>query len=58
MLQIILQQPATATFLVTKVYRFFVNEVPNVHHVEPLAVAFRKSDCDIANLMQRVLSAE
>ena len=58
MLQIILQQPATATFLVTKVYRFFVNEVPNVRHIESLAVAFRKSGYDITDLMERVLSAE
>ena len=57
-LRIILQQPATATFLVTKVYRFFVNEVPNVRHIESLAVAFRKSDYGIANLMERVFSAE
>ena len=28
-LKIILEQPAAATFLVTKIYRFFVNDVPN-----------------------------
>ena len=57
-LRIILEQPAAATFLVTKVYRFFVNEVPNPAHIEPLAVAFRRSGYDIADLMERLFSAD
>ncbi len=58
MLTIILQQPATATFIVTKMYRFFVNDVPNPAHIEPLAVAFRKSHYDIADLAERLFSAD
>ena len=56
-LQRILAQPAAATFLVTKIYRFFVNDVPNMAHIEPLAGAFRKSGYDIADLMERLFSA-
>ena len=57
-LKIILEQPAAATFLVTKIYRFFVNDVPNLAHIEPLAGAFRKSGYDIADLMERLFSAD
>jgi uncharacterized protein (DUF1800 family) len=57
-LGIILQQPAAATFLVTKLYRFFVNDVPNPAHIEPLAAAFRKSHYDIADLAERLFSAD
>jgi len=54
----ILEQPAAATFLVTKIYRFFVNDVPNPAHIEPLAAAFRKSGYDIGDLMERIFSAD
>ena len=54
----ILKQPAAATFLVTKIYRFFVNDVPNPAHIEPLAAAFRQSGYDIADLMERIFSAD
>ncbi|MGI4871636.1 MAG: DUF1800 domain-containing protein [Janthinobacterium lividum] len=57
-LRIILQQPAAATFLVTKLYRFFVNDVPNPAHIEPLAAAFRKSGYDISDLVERLFSAD
>jgi len=57
-LTIIMQQPAAATFLVTKMYRFFVNDVPNPAHIEPLAAAFRKSHYNIADLAERLFSAD
>ncbi len=57
-LQLMLEQPAAATFVVTKAYRFFVNDVPNPAHIEPLAAAFRKSGYDIADLMERMFSAD
>jgi uncharacterized protein (DUF1800 family) len=57
-LAIILQQPAAATFLVTKMYRFFVNDVPNPAHIEPLAAAFRRSHYDITDLAERLFSAD
>ena len=57
-LRIMLEQPAAATFLTTKIYRFFVNEVPNPAHIEPLAVAFRRSGYDISDLLERMFSAD
>ncbi|MGI4865896.1 MAG: DUF1800 domain-containing protein [Janthinobacterium lividum] len=57
-LTIIMQQPAAATFIVTKLYRFFVNDVPNPAHIEELASAFRKSHYDIADLAERLFSAD
>jgi uncharacterized protein (DUF1800 family) len=57
-LRIITEQPAAATFLATKIYRFFVNEVPNPAHIEPLAVTFRKSGYDISDLLERMFSAD
>jgi len=57
-LQRILEQPAAATFLVTKIYRFFVNDVPNAAHIAPLAGAFRQSGYDIADLLERLFSAD
>ena len=57
-LRLMLQQPAAATFLVTKVYHFFVNDVPNAAHIAPLATAFRQSGYDIADLMERLFSAD
>lgn len=57
-LTIIMQQPATATFIVTKLYRFFVNDVPNPAHIEPLAAAFRQSHYDLADLAERLFSAD
>jgi uncharacterized protein (DUF1800 family) len=57
-LAIIMQQPAAATFLVSKMYRFFVNDVPNPAHIEPLAAAFRRSNYDIADLAERLFSAD
>jgi uncharacterized protein (DUF1800 family) len=56
-LTIILQQPAAATFLVSKLYRFFVNDVPNSAHIEQLAVAFRRSNYDLTDLAERLFSA-
>ena len=53
----ILEQPAAAPFLVTKIYRFFVNDVPNPAHIGPLAAAFRRSGYDIADLLERLFSA-
>ncbi len=56
-LAIILEQPAAATFLTTKVYRFFVNDTPDPARIAPLADAFRKSGYDIQDLMERMFSA-
>ncbi|MDQ2770303.1 MAG: DUF1800 domain-containing protein, partial [Bacteroidota bacterium] len=57
-LKIMLEQPAAATFLTTKIYRFFVNEVPDPAHIAPLAAAFRRSGYDIQDLLERMFSAD
>ncbi|KAA9331624.1 DUF1800 domain-containing protein [Hymenobacter busanensis] len=57
-LRMLLERRETATFLTTKLYRFFVNDTPNPQHIEPLADAFFKSGYDIEDLMERLLSAE
>ncbi len=56
-LRIILQQPAAATFLVTKIYRFFVNDTPDPARIAPLAASFRKSGYDVAALLEDIFSA-
>lgn len=57
-LRIIMQQPAAATFLVTKMYRFFVNDVPDPARIAPLAAAFRQSGYDVSDLLERLFSAD
>ncbi|UOG74411.1 DUF1800 domain-containing protein [Hymenobacter tibetensis] len=57
-LRIILEQPRTAEFIATKMYRFFVNDTPHPAHIQPLAQAFFKSDYDISALVEQMFSAE
>ena len=57
-LKIILERPAAARFLVSKLYRDFVSETdPPKEMLEPLADRFRKSDYDIADLMKTIISS-
>jgi uncharacterized protein (DUF1800 family) len=55
--RIVLEQPAAARFLVRKLYHFLINEndEPPDTFLEPLCVAFRKSDYDIAALLKTML---
>jgi uncharacterized protein (DUF1800 family) len=57
--RIVLEQPASARFLVRKLYHFFVSEkaVPPDSLVEPLCKSFRKSDYDIAGLVRTILAS-
>ncbi|MBT2556320.1 DUF1800 domain-containing protein [Hymenobacter sp. ISL-91] len=57
-LRIILEQPACAEFITTKLYCFFVNEVPNPAHIKPLAQAFFKNGYDISVLLEQLFSAD
>ena len=57
-LRIIMAQPAAATFLVTKIYRFFVNDVPDPARIAPLAVSFRASGYDVGALMEQIFAAD
>jgi hypothetical protein len=57
--RIVLEQPATARFLVRKLYHFLVSEqaVPPDSLLEPLCESFRQSDYDIAGLVRTILAS-
>ncbi len=59
-LKILLDQPATAQFLVGKIFRFFISETeePTVRLIEPLAAGFRQHDYDIAWLLRTILGSK
>ena len=57
-LNIILEQPRTAEFIATKMYRFFVNDTPNPAHIQLLAQAFFKSNYNISALVEQMFSAD
>jgi uncharacterized protein (DUF1800 family) len=57
-LNIILQQPQTAEFITTKLYRFFVNDTPDPANIKPLAQEFYKSQYDISSLLERMFTAD
>jgi uncharacterized protein (DUF1800 family) len=56
-LKFCLEQPCAATYLVRKLYGYFISEAqkPPEALLEPLADQFRKSDYDIARLVKTVL---
>jgi uncharacterized protein (DUF1800 family) len=55
--RIVLKQDACASFLVRKLYRYFISEThqPPAGLLEPLVVSFRKSDYDIGALVRTML---
>lgn len=53
---IILEQPQTANFIVTKIYRYFVNDKVNIDHIEFLSNSFYK-DYDIKKLMETIFTS-
>lgn len=57
-LQIILDQKATSKFIVTKIYKFFVNEKPNPSIIEHLSDRFYASKYDIKDLMTEIFTAK
>ncbi|SHM20850.1 DUF1800 domain-containing protein [Hymenobacter psychrotolerans] len=57
-LSIVLEQPRTAEFITTKLYRFFVNDTPDPAHIQPLAQAFFKSGYNISALLEQMFSAD
>ncbi|HWB13565.1 MAG TPA: DUF1800 domain-containing protein [Pirellulales bacterium] len=58
-LRILLQQPATARFLVRKLFRYFVSETadPSPALIEPLAAGLRENDYDLAWLVRKLLTS-
>ena len=57
-LKIILQNPKMATFICTKIYRYFVNENADNQLIEKMAKRFRSTDYDIADLMEYVFKSD
>lgn len=55
---IILQNPKTATFITTKIYRYFVNENPDNQLIEQLAKRFRTTDYDLADLIEKIFTID
>jgi uncharacterized protein (DUF1800 family) len=57
-IDIILEQPQCAKFLVTKVWRFFAYEDPDDSLVDALATTFRQAHYEIKPLLRTVFSSE
>jgi uncharacterized protein (DUF1800 family) len=57
--RIILEQRATARFLIRKLYRYFISEMldPPDSLLDPLCESFRKSDYDVAALVKTMLAS-
>lgn len=56
-IDIILEDKQCATYISTKIYRYFVNPKPNKKHIEAMAEVFYK-DYNIENLMRFVLLSD
>lgn len=57
-LEIILEQKSTAQFITEKIYRFFVNEIPNQSIISKLSKDFYESDYDIKSLMKSIFTSK
>lgn len=56
-LNIILEQKVTAKFITTKIYKFFVNEIPDQSNINKLSEEFYASNYDIKKLMESIFSS-
>ena len=57
-LNIILQNPKTSTFICTKIYRYFVNEIVDYQIIEQMTKLFRSTDYDIKDLMEYIFKSD
>ena len=57
-LNILLEQKATAQFITKKIYKYFVNEVVDNDKVEQLSARFYQSNYDIHDLMQNIFTSD
>lgn len=57
-IDIILEQKATANFITEKIYRFFVNDTVNPAHVSALAHLFYRDKYDIQKLMSNIFMSD
>ncbi|TXH21453.1 MAG: DUF1800 domain-containing protein [Chitinophagaceae bacterium] len=56
-LDIILNQRQTAKFITTKIYTYFVNEVPNTAQIDKLSKRFYESNYDINALLKDIYTS-
>lgn len=56
-IDMILENPQTATYICTKVFRYFVNPEVDSEIVEALAADFYQSDYDISRLMRMIFTS-
>lgn len=59
-IDLVLEQPATARFLATKLFRFFICDEPAPPRelIEPLAEHFRTHDLNVGKLVQKILGSQ
>jgi uncharacterized protein (DUF1800 family) len=57
-LNILLEHKQTATYITRKIYRYFVNDVPDEGHITWLADRFYQSSYDIKELMKDILTSD
>ena len=57
-LDILLEQKQTARFITQKIYRFFVNDQPDMQKINWLAERFYESKYDIGGLMQDIFTSD
>ncbi len=57
-IRMILENPQTAKFVCTKLYRFFVSDTPNLAHIQEMADAFYQSKYDIPTVLRLVFNSD
>ena len=57
-IEIILERREVSKFLTRKIYKYFVNEIPDEVKINQLAKRFFDSDYDIADLMRAIFSSD
>ncbi|MDQ2718373.1 MAG: DUF1800 domain-containing protein [Bacteroidota bacterium] len=57
-IDILLEQKATAKFITQKIYRYFVNDEPDKNRVESLAAGFYQSNYNLQKLMSDIYKSE
>ncbi|PKV76068.1 DUF1800 domain-containing protein [Pontibacter ramchanderi] len=57
-LQMIVENPRTAEFLTSKLYAFFVSEVPNPERIKALSSYFYETGYDIPKLLEKIFTAK
>jgi uncharacterized protein (DUF1800 family) len=56
-IDILLEEKATASFITQKIYRFFVNDIPDKERIKWLSERFYSSDYNISSLMDDIFTS-